>query len=303
MEALHDDDSDPSGAGGGTAGRRMSPVNETLAPRDFNRLAAFITHYSGIKVPAGKRTMLEGRLRKRVAATGATDLSAYCRHLFDEGGLQTEAIHLIDAVTTNKTDFFREPEHFNFVRATALPQILAQRGASAQTLVKAWSAASSIGAEAYTLAMVLAAAGDELGRFRFEIVGTDISTRVLETARMAIYPEAMMAPVPAALRKRFVLRSARSAEPTARIVPELRACVQFGRLNLMDESYRLDRDFDLIFCRNILIYFDKPTQEAVLWRLCAHLRPGGYLFLGHSESLTGLKLPVEPAGATVFRRA
>ncbi|MFV3126204.1 CheR family methyltransferase [Niveispirillum sp. KHB5.9] len=273
-----------------------------LSARDFRRLARFIQDYSGIKMPDAKKTMVEGRLRKRLAATGCTDLTAYCRYLFDEGGLETETVSLIDVVTTNKTEFFREPEHFRYLADTALPELAEMRRAGPQTLIKCWSAASSIGAEPYTLAMVMADAGARLGGFRSSVLATDISTRVLETAAMAIYPEEMIDPVPLDMRQRHLLRSRQRERGLVRIAPELRRQVQFGRLNLMDASYPAPCDMDIIFCRNILIYFDKPTQQAVLSRLCEHLRPGGYLFLGHSESLAGFGLPVKAVATTVFRR-
>jgi chemotaxis protein methyltransferase CheR len=270
-----------------------------LTPRDFTRLAQFIQGYAGIKMPATKKTMVEGRLRKRAAANGFATLTEYCRHLFDRDGLGAESIHLIDAVTTNKTEFFREPDHFRYLAEIAVPERLASRR---RPELKVWSAASSIGAEPFTLAMVLADLQPDHGSFPFSIVATDISTRVLEIAAKGIYSEQMIAPVPTDMRRRYLLRSKDRSKGLVRIVPELRRHVQFGRLNLMDTSYPLERDMDVIFCRNILIYFDKPTQQAVLERLCDHLRPGGYLFLGHSESLAGLGLPLRPAATTVFRR-
>ncbi len=273
-----------------------------LSQRDFRRLAAFIHDYSGIKMPETKKTMVEGRLRKRVAATGFAHLADYCRHLFDEGGLAAETVPLIDVITTNKTEFFREPDHFRFLADVALPRLVAERRAGPHTVMKVWSTASSIGAEPYTLAMVLADASQRLGGFRIDITATDISTRVLETALLAIYPEGMIESVPLDLRKRYLMRSRQASRGLVRVAPELRRLVRFGRLNLMDPSYPVDRDLDVIFCRNMLIYFDKPTQQAVLTRLCDHLRPGGYLFLGHSESLAGCGLPVKPVGTTVFRR-
>jgi len=272
-----------------------------LSGRDFGRLAKFIHDYSGIKMPSTKKTMVEGRLRKRVAATGFRNLAEYCRHLFDDDGMAAEAVHLIDVVTTNKTEFFREPDHFRILADTAMPQLLTARRAGPHTQIKVWSTASSIGAEPYTLAMVLDDVSHRFGGFRISIVATDLSTRVLETATMAIYPEAMITPVPPEMRKRYLLRS-KGARGLVRVVPELRRMVQFGRLNLMDSSYPIDRDMDVIFCRNMLIYFDKPTQQAVLQRLCGHLRPGGFLFLGHSESLAGFGLPLKAVGNTVFRR-
>jgi chemotaxis protein methyltransferase CheR len=277
----------------------MTAGLDQLTSRDFSRLAQFIQDYAGIKMPPTKKTMVEGRLRKRAAANGFTTLTEYCRHLFDHDGMDAESIHLIDAVTTNKTEFFRESDHFRFLAEIAVPELLAQRR---RREFKVWSAASSIGAEPYTLAMVLADLQPELDGFAFTVFATDISTRVLEIAVRGIYSEQMIAPVPMEMRRRYLLRSKDPAQGLVRIAPELRRQVQFGRLNLMDSSYPLDRDMDVIFCRNILIYFDKPTQQAVLERLCGHLRPSGYLFLGHSESLAGLGLPLKPAGTTVFRR-
>jgi chemotaxis protein methyltransferase CheR len=273
-----------------------------LSGQDFRRLARFIQDYSGIKMPATKQTMVEGRLRKRVGATGFVTLAEYCRYFFDEGGQATETVHLIDVVTTNKTEFFREPDHFKFLGDVVLPQLLSGRRAGSSTLIKAWSTASSIGAEPYTLAMVMDDVSHRLGGFRISIVATDISTRVLETAATGIYPEAMIAPVPLDLRKRYLLRGRNGSRGLVRLAPAIRRLVRFGRLNLMDVSYPIDQDMDIIFCRNMLIYFDKPTQQAVLGRLCGHLRAGGCLFLGHSESLAGFGLPLVPIGPTAFRR-
>jgi len=275
---------------------------DRLKPSDFRRLAAFIEDYSGIRMPPTKLTMLEGRLRHRMRDIGAASLADYCRDLFQEDGLQSEAVHLIDAVTTNKTDFFREPEHFSILVEQALPALVADRPAGPQAQVKLWSAACSTGAEPYTMAMVLAAWRQHHASQRFAILATDLSTEVLRTARRAIYPEAMVSVVPPELRHRYLLRSRDRSRRLVRIVPELRGLVSFARLNLMDAEYCVDRDFDVIFCRNVLIYFDKPTQHAVLQRLCRHLRPGGYLFLGHSESLAGMALPLHPVANTVLRR-
>ena len=275
---------------------------DRLTQRDFQRLAKFIQQYSGIKMPSSKVTMVEGRLRKRVRATGTGSLAEYCRLVFDDGGLEAEAIHLIDAVTTNKTEFFREPDHFRVLADQVLPGIVTQRRVSAKEPIKIWSAACSTGAEPYTIAMVLAEFERQLPGLHGIILATDICTEVLRTAQNGIYPESMIAPVPSDMRARYVMRSKDRSHGLVRIVPELRSATRFGRLNLMDPEYRADRDMDVIFLRNILIYFDKPTQFAVLRRLCDHLRPGGHLFLGHSETLAGFDLPLRTVGNTVFRR-
>jgi chemotaxis protein methyltransferase CheR len=273
-----------------------------LNTRDFQRLARFIHEYSGIKMPPAKKSMVEGRLRRRARAVGVQSLTGYCQYLFEQNGLEGEAIHLIDAVTTNKTDFFREPDHFRFLVDKAIPELLSAQRGNSRAPIKVWSAASSIGAEPYTLAMVLAEVAAANPNFRSSIFASDICTEVLETAVLGIYPESMIAPVPMELRKRYLMRAKAGARDRVRIVPQLRAAITFGRINLMESPYAADSDMHIIFLRNILIYFDKPTQCKVLEQLCNHLRPGGFLFLGHSETLTGYGLPLQPVATTVFRR-
>jgi chemotaxis protein methyltransferase CheR len=273
-----------------------------LTQKQFNQLARFIEGHSGIKMPQTKITMVEGRLRRRVRATRSTSLKQYCEYLFEGDGLAAETVHLINAITTNKTDFFRESEHFRFLVEHAVPRLMAERRGTGRHALKIWSAACSIGAEPYTLAMVLADREQRLSGPGCSIIATDICTEVLSTAIAGIYPEAMIDPVPPDFRHRYVLRAKDRARQQVRITPELRAMVRFAQVNLMEAPYQMDRDMDVIFCRNILIYFDKRNQESVLQRLSDHLRPGGFLFLGHSETLTGFDLPLENVGPTVFRR-
>jgi chemotaxis protein methyltransferase CheR len=276
---------------------------DLLRHADFAKVARFIESTTGIRVPPAKKTMVEGRLRRRVRALGLANIDEYCRVVFEEGGFDAESVHLIDAVTTNKTDFFREPSHFDTLRSRCLPEAT-KRGAGLNRPYKVWSAACSIGAEPYTLAMVLAEYGASTGGdWRFQILGSDISTQVLAKAARAVYPEDMIEPVPMELRKRYLLRSNDRTKRLVRIVPELRGTLSLLHLNLMESHYPVDPDFDAIFCRNLLIYFDRATQDAVVGRLCQHLRPGGYLFLGHAESLAGKDLPLEWLGDAVFRRA
>ncbi|SFM76472.1 chemotaxis protein methyltransferase CheR [Pleomorphomonas diazotrophica] len=271
---------------------------DQLSAKNFRRLSALVSAYSGIKMPPGKQTMLEGRLRRRLRSTGFASLDAYCAYLFDGGGLETEMVALIDAVTTNKTDFFREPKHFEFLQRTVLPAFMR----SGRTAIRVWSAACSVGAEPYTAAMVLADFAETSGPLSYFILGTDLSTDVLAAARKGIYHQAMLAPVPENYMQRFVRRSSDTQSGLVRIAPELRSKVGFARLNFMDETYPIGEPVDVIFCRNVLIYFDKPTQAKVLARLCDCLAPGGYLFIGHSESITGFNLPVRTVANTIFQR-
>ncbi|MUO81467.1 chemotaxis protein CheR [Agrobacterium vitis] len=269
-----------------------------ISPKNFRRLSNYIFEYSGIKMPETKTTMLEGRLRRRLRATGFTDFDSYCHYIFEEDGLATESVHLIDAVTTNKTDFFREPNHFDYLTQKALPDLEA-RGVRR---VRIWSSACSIGAEPYTIAMVMAEYLERRSGMDYHILATDLSTDVLQKARRGVYPAEMLEPVPRTMAARYVMHARDKQRNEVRIAPALRTHVGFARLNLMDDSYQVGEPMDIIFCRNVLIYFDKKTQFNVLQRLCNCLGKGGYMFIGHSESITGLDLPLKQLANTVFRK-
>ncbi|HTO28305.1 MAG TPA: protein-glutamate O-methyltransferase [Devosia sp.] len=280
------------------------PDDDHLSLRDFKRIAEMIGAEVGIKLPPTKRLMVEGRLRRRVRALGLPNLDAYGTYLFQRDGLAVERPFLINAVTTNKTDFFREPEHFDLLERRLVPDLVALRHTERKPLLKIWSAASSTGAEVYTLAMVLADLLAQRQDFRFAILGTDISTSVLEQGARAVYPAELIAPVPPAKQQRYLMHGRKpGTRPEVRIVPELRRLVRFARLNLMDQSYPFDRDVDVIFLRNVLIYFDKADQEKVILRLVDHLRPGGYLILGHSESMIGTAVTMRQVAPAVFQKA
>lgn len=288
--------------------RKQLPDTETdsaqsLSNKDFERLATFIGDKVGIRLPPTKRLMVEGRLRKRLRALNVPDMQTYCRLVIETRTLDSEVTHLIDVITTNKTDFFREVEHFDLIRSRLVPALLAERAKERMPLLKIWSAAASTGAEAYTAAMVLHDMTTKRNAFRFAILGTDISTAVLEQARSGIYPSDMMAPVPKDLRARYVMEPVRKAlRPEVRIVPELRSLASFERLNLMDETYPFDRDVDIILVRNVLIYFEKEDQSAVVKRLVGHLRPRGYILLGHSESMVGNMPGLMQIAPAVFQK-
>jgi chemotaxis protein methyltransferase CheR len=273
-------------------------VDDHLTPRNFARIAAHIYERAGIIISENKRTMLESRLRRRLAVVCAQDLNAYCEKVFSGALGDGEEEHLINAITTNKTDFFREPKHFDYMMRHIVPE-LTDSGARR---IKVWSAACSTGAEPYTIAMLL---DDKLtGRTAtgFEIIATDIDTNVIDTARRGIYDIELIEPVPARLRSKYVMMPHDAGRGEVRIAPKLRSAIAFGRMNLMDARYPADRDHDMIFCRNVLIYFDKVTQETVVNRLCEHLKPGGHLFLGHAESVLGFDVPLTQVANTVFRR-
>lgn len=283
----------------------MSAANSTgslkkLSDGEFAKLSSVVNSELGIKMPPAKRTLLESRLQKRLRALGLASYAEYCDLLFKKGGMQTELVHMLDLVTTNKTDFFREAGHFEFLVSTVVPSLMASGGPK----VSIWSAGCSTGEEPYTMAMVLgefARSGRAAG-FDFAITATDISTRVLEAASRGVYSEDRIAPVPLELRRRYFLRSKDPSKSLVRVSPELRRKIVFSRVNLMDESYEVDGNLDAIFCRNVIIYFDKPTQERLFTKFCEYLRPGGFLFIGHSETLSGFDLPIRKVDSSVYQR-
>ncbi len=282
------------------------PITESAEARDlsretFARFAQFITGELGIKMPESKLTMVQSRLLRRVRELRLCSVEKYSEYFFTASNTE-EREHFINAITTNKTDFFREPEHFDYLTRTALPSLRREGAGPSRARLKVWSAGCSSGEEPYTLAMVLKEYASENAGFDFAILGTDISTKVLDQAKSAIYHESQILPVPPELRRKYVWRSRSSHQPLARIAPALRHTVTFHALNFMDNDYRIGDVFDVVFFRNVMIYFDRPTQEAVIHKICRHLAPGGYFFAGHSESLAGLDIPLRCVHTSVFRK-
>lgn len=286
------------------SGTAIAEPRDRISRADYERLAALILSESGIRLGVEKRTMLEMRVRRRLKALGIGSYREYCAYLFSPGSCEQEIVHLIDAVSTNKTDFFRESRHFDFLVQRALPGWSASSDGSRPAYM-VWSAGCSSGEEPYTLGMVLSEFGTSHPNFRFRILASDISTIVLEKAGKGIYSEDTIRGVPDALKRKYFLRSRDPRSACVRAVRELRALVEFRRLNFMDADYGLPEGMDAmdaIFFRNVMIYFDRPTQERILSKLCAHLLPGGYLFVGHSETLHTMRLPLEPVAPSLYLR-
>jgi len=275
-----------------------------MSDQEFIHLSRFIHEHYGIKLTSVKQTMVETRLRKRLRLLNMTGFSEYLAFVFSSEGTDEEMVPMIDALTTNKTDFFREPAHFDFLVKTALPDLVVNHGSGSQRPLVLWSAGCSSGEEPYTLAIVLS----EFERqypgitFNFLILATDLSTRVLEKATSGIYKEAQIDVVPLDLRRKYFLRSKDRNKDLVRIVPELRSRVRFRRLNLMASDFGFREPIDIIFCRNVLIYFDLLTQKNLIQHFYETLRPGGFFFQGHSESLSGLDSGFINLAPTIYRR-
>ena len=278
------------------------PGTAVLSDNDFRKLAQYIEGELGIRMPESKRVMLESRLQKRLRKFSLPSFKTYVDYVFSPEGRETELISMIDAVTTNKTDFFREPDHFDFLIERVVPDLERRLGAGIARPLLVWSAGCSTGEEPYTLAMVLEEYRQSVPRFQYKIFASDLSTQVLETAVEAVYDESKVEAVPMSYKKRYMLRSRDRGRALVRMKPDIRAKVRFARINFMDERYDTDGEFDVIFCRNVIIYFERKVQESILRRLSDHLREGSYLVLGHSETLAGMDIPLRGVAPTIYVR-
>lgn len=270
-----------------------------MTVEEFDRLSNFIYRETGIKMPPVKITMLQSRLQKRLRYLNMTSFREYIDYVFGENGAATEIIHMIDVVSTNKTDFFREPIHFEFLTNEILPEFSELiRGRP----LRVWSAGCSSGEEAYTIAMTINEFNARNNGPDFSILGTDISTDILQRAVDAVYREDRTQCIGETIKKRYFLKSRDPQKKTVRVIQELRKKTAWKRLNFMDPSYDIKDVYDIIFCRNVLIYFDRQTQESVINKLSVHLRAGGFFFLGHSESIMGMDVPLKALKPTIYQK-
>lgn len=271
----------------------------SLSDTEFYKLSSFIYSNFGIKLPLSKKVLLEGRLQKRLRATNFSTFKEYIDYVFSDAGAG-EIIHMIDEVSTNKTDFFREAAHFDFLKEIVLPEHVIEND---RNPIKIWSSAASSGEEIYTIAITVGEYNlRNSPKVDYSVLGTDISVEILNKAVNAIYLEERVVNIPLEIKRRYFLRSKNKEKRTVKIIPEIRSKTTFQRLNLMDESYSVSDNYDVIFCRNVLIYFDKKTQEDVVRKLCLKLRTGGYFFLGHSESIIGFDLPLKQIKPTIYKK-
>jgi len=272
-----------------------------LSDREFRMLQKLIYREAGIHLSDAKKALVSGRLGRRVRALGCRDFTAYYQHV---EASPSERTSMLDCISTNETRFFREPKQFEFLQESVLPQwrALGEAGRIPKR-IRAWSAACSTGEEPYTLAMVLAANFPASEGWAVEILASDLSTRVLATARDGVWPIERSNDIPERLKKAYMLRGVRSEEGRMRAHPTLKSLIEFRHVNLNDRDYGIRESFDLIFCRNVLIYFNRESKDGVIQRLLRHLSPSGLFFLGHAESLTPSAYGLEHAGPTVYRRA
>lgn len=264
----------------------------------FQRLSTYVTREYGIKLPPSKRSMLESRLNKKVKSLGLRNYTEFVNHILGDEGKRSDLMDVIDLITTNKTDFFREPEHFRFLSDTFLPQWIEKAKGKCLNI---WSAGCSTGEEPYTLLMVLEEFKRKYPMFNYSILATDVSFRVLQAAYQGIYSGDKVRVLPLETQRKYLLRS--KAQPDLyRIKPEYRKKIAYKRINLMDDVYPVTpNEFHIIFCRNVLIYFSKQVQEKLIRNFSSHLHGQGILFLGHSESMMGMEVPFKQLRPTIYQ--
>jgi chemotaxis protein methyltransferase CheR len=271
-----------------------------LSAGAYRTLADLVYQHSRIRLGSDKQPMLANRLRKRLRALGLTTYDEYCGVLHSAQG-PDEIEQLVDLISTNHTRFFREPEHFAFLTSRILPDLLPRLGAEGSPL-RIWCAAASSGEEPYTLAIVLSEYFRDHPPVEWRIEASDISHRMLERAAQGIYPlDAGHSLAPELLRRYFQRGIGVRAEK-CRVKAELRQRVRFQRINLFQAEYPVPRELHVILCRNVMIYFDPPSRATLVQKLTRHLAPGGLLFIGHSESLMGIRHELEPVRQSVFRK-
>ena len=286
---------------GGAPPEAVSPglgFGVQVTDAQYQKLAKLVYRLCGINLGDSKKELLKARLAKRLRATGCRDVRAYIRQL-EEDASGTELVSFLDVITTNKTDFFREPQHFDFLAKEVLPK--ADKLCSLNEPLRLWSAASSTGEEPYTLAIVLLENKQYWQRRGARLLASDLSTKVLEHGRRAVYTMERVACIPRPVLTRYFQKGRNRWQGHVRVRPEVRDLVEFRRVNLMD-PFKFDKRFHVIFCRNVMIYFDKPTQARLVQKFRDCLVPGGYLFVGHSESLTGIQHRLDFVRPAVYRR-
>jgi len=267
--------------------------------KDFKRLGKYIYDNYGINLYPQKHTLVKSRLQKRLAVLGMKSYSEYCDYVLKGEQGSKEAVHMMDRLSTNKTDFFREADHFDYLSGTLLKYYIAETG---KKKIRVWSAGCSSGEEPYTIAMVLNEQKENIPFFDFNIFASDISTTVLKKAKAAIYPSSDLVEIPENYRSKYLLKSKDSSKQQIRINSKIRNKIKLFRYNLLSEKSPFNKPLDIIFCRNTLIYFDRQTQERVINMLISNLPVGGYLFLGHSESLINMNFPLKSVFPSVYKK-
>ena len=271
-----------------------------LSDKDFHKISDMVYKHCKINLHEGKKELVRARLAKRLRLGKFNNFPEYLKHVLEDKSGK-EFSMLIDSLSTNLTSFFRESQHFEFLQNRFLPALMDRRRKQNNCRIRAWSAGCSSGEEPYTIAISLLEAIQGQGRWDIKILATDISTRMLETAKTGVYDSERVSPVPAMQKQKYLLAQGGKNQKTFEAGKCLKDIICFRYLNLMEE-WPIKGPVDFIFCRNVMIYFDKPTQERLVNRYWNILASGGILFTGHSESLTGIEHKFKYIQPTIYMK-
>ncbi len=264
-----------------------------ISKKEYDQIRTLLYDECGISLGESKQSLVVSRLTKRLRDLQLDDFSSYYEYVTQDDSSE-EFTRMLDLLSTNKTDFFREPKHFDFLRERILPTLEKEKR------IRIWSSACSTGEEPYTIAMTLYESVQQPTQWNFQILASDISTRVLAHAAKGLYAEERVREVPSGIVKHHFLQGRGDSAGLVKVKPHLSAMIKFRRLNLMDDHFPIKAPLDLIFCRNVMIYFDRPTQERLVNKFYHHLKPGGHLFIGHSESLQWVSHPFKTIAPTIY---
>lgn len=278
-----------------TSGLELAP----LTTAEFSQFQELIRAETGIHLNQSKRALVESRLARRLRGLGFQTYSEYLRHLSEQPPNSAERQEMINCITTNKTDFFRENHHFEFLRDQVIPEVRARVARGMAPQLRIWSAACSTGEEPYSIAMTIREALAADRSWDIKILASDVDTSVLATAEAGVFETERLETVPEKLRRKYFLRRKDGGALMAK--DDLKSLIRFRQINLIDPAWPIRAAFDAIFCRNVIIYFNRATQERLFARLIQYLKPTGYLLVGHSENLHWMSGALAPVQNTVYR--
>lgn len=270
-------------------------MNMTLTKNEFHQIKSLVYEKAGISLSEQKQPLMVSRLSKRIGQLGLPSFQAYYDYVVS-GDNPEELTQMLDLMSTNKTDFFREPHHFEFLKGRVVPTL------SQIKQIRIWSSASSTGEEPYSIAMTLLDAVPEPRQWDCKILASDLSTRVLAKAAQGVYETERVENLSSAIIQRHFLRGKGKQDGFVKVKPQVGEMVTYRRINLMDQSFPIRNPLDVIFCRNVMIYFDRPTQSSLVGKFFRYLKPGGILFIGHSESLQWIDHSFTYVAPTIYQK-
>jgi chemotaxis protein methyltransferase CheR len=288
-------------ADGATGEWTLAGDVQDLTREDYDLIRRLVYAKSGINLGDGKMQLVRARLGKKVREGNFKSFRNYYRHV--ESDPSGESLcELLDAISTNTTHLFREIRHFNLLKTLVSQWVEDRAWRSGNSSLRIWSAACSSGEEPHSIAMVVHDILSKHSGVDFKLLATDLSTRMLSRAKIGLYDAHRVGTVPAELRNKYFRKVVENDQPMLQIIPELRKHITFSHFNLMTPTFPFKQGFHIVFCRNVMIYFDRQTQEGLIGRISSHLQPGGYLMIGHSESLNGITHPLSYVEPTVYRK-